>query len=372
MKILYIANARIPTEKAHGIQIMKMCEAFAGMGADLELIIPGRRNWIKDSPFDYYGAKKSFNITKLPCLDLIILDKLIGHLGLWVESATFFGSLFFYTLFKKADIIYGRDKYSLPLVLFKRNFILETHTFPKNYGLYASFFKRAKMIVSITRGLKDLFAEKGISPEKILVAPDGVDLEQFDIRETGDDCRKKLGLPLDKKIVLYAGHLYGWKGTQVLADASQYLPEDAEIYFVGGTSEDVRKFKIQNSRYSIHAIGQRPHSEIPYWLAAADVLVLPNSGKEDISKYWTSPMKMFEYMASKRPIVASDLPSIREILNEENAVLVEPDNPEKLAEGINIVLQNPQLSDRISTKAAFDVQEYTWSKRAKNIWQRLF
>ena len=119
-------------------------------------------------------------------------------------------------------------------------------------------------------------------------------------------------------------------------------------------------------------VGHRPHGEIPYWLKAADVLVLPNSGKEDISKYWTSPLKMFEYMASGRPIVASDLPSIREVLNGENAILVEPDNPEKLAGGIKAILQNNQLSDRISIKAVLDVQEYSWTKRVQKIWQRLF
>ena len=72
-------------------------------------------------------------------------------------------------------------------------------------------------------------------------------------------------------------------------------------------------------------------------------------------------------MASKRPIVASDLPSIREILNEENAVLVEPNNPEALAEGIKKILQNPELADKISKQAFRDVQNYTWQKRAQKI-----
>ena len=114
-------------------------------------------------------------------------------------------------------------------------------------------------------------------------------------------------------------------------------------------------------------IGYRSHSEIPYWLKAADVLVLPNSGKEEISKYWTSPIKMFEYMASKRPIMASDLPSIREILNEGNAILVQPDNPQGLAEGIRKVLENKNLAEKISARAFDDVKQHTWAKRAEKI-----
>ena len=376
-KILYISNARIPTEKAHGIHIMKMCEAFAS-AAEFELVIPPRFNKIKEDPFKYYGIKRNFKIKKIPCIDLIPWDKYfkyfgLGYLPLWLESFTFSLSVFFYLLFKKADIIYARDKSLLFISSFWRNFIFEAHTFPKNYFLYAIFLKRLKGLVVITHKLKGLFAERGMEPDKILVAPDGVDLKQFDIKDVKEECRKKLNLPFDKKIVLYSGHLYAWKGAQILAEASKYLRNDVEIYFVGGTAEDIQKFKIQIDGYpiSIKIVGHRPHSEIPFWLKAADVLVLPNSGKEEISKHWTSPLKMFEYMASGGPIVASDLPSIREILNEENAILVEPDNPSALAQGIKDVLNNHSLSDKISRKAFLDVQQYTWKKRVEKICQKL-
>jgi glycosyltransferase involved in cell wall biosynthesis len=78
-------------------------------------------------------------------------------------------------------------------------------------------------------------------------------------------------------------------------------------------------------------------------------------------------MKMFEYMASQRPIVASDLPSIREVLSENNAVLIEPDNPQSLAEGIKKALTDKELSQRISQQTQTDVEEYTWDKRAQKI-----
>jgi glycosyltransferase involved in cell wall biosynthesis len=83
--------------------------------------------------------------------------------------------------------------------------------------------------------------------------------------------------------------------------------------------------------------------------------------------YYMSPLKLFEYMASKRPIVASDLPSIREILNEQNSVLVEPDNPEKLAEGIKRILADNNFAEKISNQAFQDVQQYTWQKRVEQI-----
>lgn len=367
MKIIYIANLRLPTEKAHGIQVMKMCESFAQQGNELELVIPRRINPIKDDPFNYYGVARVFKIRKIPCLDLIPLDKYLGHLGLWVESVSFNLFTIPYIFLKKSDIIYTRDKFFLFLSLLLKNLIFENHTFPRRYFLYHLFFKKLMGIVVITQKLKDLLIEQGISPEKVLVAPDGVDLEEFDIKETKEQCRQRLNLPQNKKIILYTGHLYQWKGAQTLAEASSYLPEDADIYFVGGTAQDIKEFETQNSKLKIKIIGHRPHAEIPYWLKAADVLVLPNSGKEDISKFWTSPIKMFEYMASGKPIISSDLPSIREILDEKNAVLVEPDNSGALASSIEKVLQSPDLSGRISAQALRDVQKYSWSNRAKNI-----
>ncbi len=369
MKIFYIANARIPTEKAHGIQIIKMCEVFAGVeGITVELIIPRRFNYVKKNPFEYYGVEKNFKIKKLFCFDLIAIDKFIGHLGLWIESLTFFIPALLCIFFKKADVIFIRDKMLLPFVLFKKNVIFEAHTFPKKYFLYSLFLKRVKKIIVITEKLKELFVQQGISENKILVAPDGVDIKDFDIECSQLEARRKLDLPQDKKIILYTGHLYEWKGADVLFKVAQNFQNNVLLVFVGGTKEDIVKFRQKAKDIKNVVIkGHKSHKEIPYWLKAADVLVLPNSGKQEISKHWTSPLKLFEYMASKRPIIASDLPSIREILNKDNSVLFEADNSEKLAEGIKKALQDAELADKISKQAFSDVQNYTWQKRAGKI-----
>ncbi|MBU2579480.1 glycosyltransferase [Candidatus Parcubacteria bacterium] len=367
MKLVYLTNARIPTEKAHGIQIMKMCEAFGNAGVELELVLPWRFNQIKENSFDFYGVKKSFKIKKIFSLDFIFLN--IPKIFFWVQSLSFSISAFFYLLFKKTDIIYSRDSFLLYLIsFFKKNLILELHYLPKHLFLHKRVFKKAKAVIVITKQLKKSLIEKGISENKILVAPDGVDIGKFDIDILKDEARKKLNLPQNKKIVLYSGHLYKWKGAQILANASKFLEKDTIVVFVGGTKEDEERFRDKNKNLNnILILGHRPYSEIPYYLKAADVLVLPNSGKEEISKSWTSPMKMFEYMASQRPIVASDLISLREILNENNAVLVEPDNSRALAEGIMSALKKDDFSAKILIEAWQNVQKYTWTERVKNI-----
>lgn len=385
MKILYINGARVPTERAHGLQIMKMCESFAlqtrGTDAEknsVELWAPRRFNYTKQDPFEYYGMKRSFLIKKVPCIDLIPLTKFLGPLALWITELSFLLLVFCYLSFVKADAIYTRDKFvAFLLSFFVKDIFFETHDVPS--GIFFLRFRNLRGIIAITQNLKNEFVKHGISAERILVAPDGVSLNEFDIKETQEECRQKLGLPLDKKIVLYTGHFYPWKGVDVLLKAAYNFQvfkvsnfQNTIFIFVGGTDNDLAKYDTQYAIYNIQNarfIGHRPHKEIPYWLKSADVLILPNSAKYVISKYWTSPMKLFEYMASGRPIVASRLPSLREILNKNNTKFAEADGPESLARAIHWTLDHAEESMRLAARAREDVQMYTWEKRAEKICQ---
>jgi len=373
MKLIYIANARIPTERAHGIQIMKMCEGFSSQGLKVELVIPGRKNQIKENIWQYYSQKPSFEIEYLKIIDFMRIS--IPRVSFWLQSRSFLKAVILFLKKEKADIIYSRDLVFVKrLSSFHKNVFYEMHSLPRSFN--KNDLEKVKGIITITQGLKDALIKKGISEDKILIAPDGVDLDKFDIKITKQEARKKLNLPQDKKIALYTGHLYEWKGATVLLKAAQNFQfsisnfQNILFIFVGGTEKDVSSFKHQVSIIKLNnvlVVGHRPYQEIPYWLKAADVLILPNSAQEPISKYWTSPMKMFEYMASQRPIVTSDLPSIREVLDENNAILAEPDSPHGLAEGIKRALKNPDFSDKISAKAWETVQEYTWNKRTGRI-----
>lgn len=376
MKMIYLANARIPTEKAHGLQIMKMCEAFKNAGVGIELVVAKRVNnqLEKFEPFSYYGIETKFPIEKLRLIDVVAMGRSFKGLSVIIQNTTFAISAFFYCLRKKVDLIYSRDEFSLFLLcLFKRNLVLELHTFPQSkFFLYKILFKRVKKIVVITNFLKKLLVEKlGIDQDKILVSPDGVDIKRFQIEGSIEDARKHQNLPLDRNIILYTGHLFAWKGVYTLVEASKFLSEKELIFIVGGMEYDriklakfIKDKKLRNISFSK---GHVPPVTIPYFLKAADVLVLPNSAKKPISVYYTSPIKMFEYMAARRPIVASELPSIKEILNSNNAVMVRPDDSLALAQGIKKVLADSDFADRISQQAYQDVLKYTWQKRAEKI-----
>lgn len=376
MNIIYIANARIPTEKAHGLQIMKMCEAFSSNGNDLELVLPTRENtkeFKKTNPFDYYQVKENFKITTLNTLDPTFLINRPSGIYIKLQLLFFIFGLLPYLLFKKNQqdyFFYIRDEQLLPLLqLFSRKIVWEAHNLPTNKKYYLKYWQRCYKIIAITAGLKNELIKAGLPAEKILIAPDAVDLDQFSrVMESKEELRQKLNLPLDKNLIVYTGHLYKWKGVQILADASTFLSENELIVIVGGTDRDISDFKNKNKDLkNIMIIGHFPQHQIPAYLKAADVLVLPNSAKSTISSIYTSPLKLFEYMAAQRPIIASDLPSLREILNSNNSVLVEPDNSQKLAENIKLILQNSQLGDKIAKQSYNDVKKYSWHKRAQSI-----
>lgn len=364
MEILYIANARIPTEKAHGIQIMKMCEAFSNLGHDVTLVVPWRFNPIKEDSFVYYGVKKIFRIKKIPSIDLVKF----GKFGFLIQTFSFAESVSWYVLFKKVDVVYSRDEIaSFYIALFRKKVCWEVHTGKYNFFV-RNMLNRLRGIVVISNGLKKFYKEKGVLSDRILVAPDGVDVDLFDTDLRKEECRKKLNLPCDKKLVMYTGHLYEWKGVYTLAESSQYLNKGELVVFVGGTEENIKEFKKKYRNVkNILVVGRKSYVDIPLYLKAADVLVLPNSAKEDISRFYTSPMKLFEYMASGTPIVASNLPSIREVLNGNNSILVEPDNPIALASSIKDVLVNVTSAKVHGQQAYKDVLEYSWTKRAQKI-----
>lgn len=362
MKILYIASIRLPTEKAHGIQIMKTCEAFSKVGENIELAVP--RFLLSggyQDPFDYYDVQKNFRIIRVPSIRLIIL----GTMGFYLETFIFFVFLILSKEFWLADIVFSRDEMLVSLSsLFGKKTIWETHT--GSYNIFSKYaLKNSILVVSISNGLKDFYKSKGVNPSKIIVSHDAVDMKDFMISESKEDIRDKLSLPKDKKIVLYAGRLDGWKGVETFFEASLKFNYETLAVVVGG---DTNQIKIFSNKYPhILFVGYKDYKFLPMYQKAADVLVIPNTAKDQISKLYTSPLKVFTYMTSGVPIVASDLPSLREVLNENNAMFFSADNPESLCLSINKLLGDQHGADIIAGQAKIDVEKYTWTQRVKNI-----
>lgn len=364
MKLFYLANIRLPTEKAHGLQIMKTCEALAAAGAEVELVVPTRRTLIQDDPFAYYGVARTFTVRKVWTPDFTRF----GRLGFVLSALWFAEASHFCRSFWRADVVYSRDALVLAqYVLLGRPLVYEAHTTPT--AMTRLVARRAKRVITITQGLKDAYIAAGVPSERIAVVPDAVDLTAFDHPEPQEAARVRLGLPLDKKIALYAGRLDGWKGVDTLLKASKPLPPSVLVAIIGGEAQQIAALSVQYP--SVRFLGYRPYSELPNNQAAADVLVLPNTGKNIDALRFTSPLKLFTYMASGVPIVTSDTPAVREVLTEAEAYFFEPDNPEALVRAVQTALDEPEEARQKAEQAQRKARAYTWKQRAAHILESL-
>jgi glycosyltransferase involved in cell wall biosynthesis len=359
MKITYLANIRLPTEKAHGAQIMKTCEALAKAGVEVELVVTNRKSEAAD-PFIYYGVESTFKIIRLPVLDTVTW----GPLGFLLEAASFGVAFLFYALSHRPDVVYSRDELPLFLVnLFFGHCVWESHT--GAYNFFAKrFLAKHKKTVVISQGLKDFYLSKGAAAD-MLVAHDAIDLNAFINPESQAAARIRLGLPPDKKVAMYIGRLDGWKGVKTLLDAAALLPPGLLVAIIGG--EETQVSELSKKYPSVSFLGSRPYRELADNEAAADILVLPNTAQDVVSARFTSPMKLFSYMAAGRPIVASDLPSIREVLTENSAKFFIPDDPKSLAEAIVSVFESVEVYKLLAQTAQAEVINYSWQKRAEAI-----
>lgn len=362
MKILYIADIRIPTERAHGAQIMNVCHAFAVCGEKVTLCVPTRRNHIATDAFTYYQLEKNFTLERVPTPDPLWL----GRVGSYLSNLSFTLSVLRYVWSFKPDVIYGRDEVPLLwLTYWHPRVIWEAHG--GRWHLPARFLaRRVQGIITLTQGTKAYFIQRGISEHKLHVAPDGLSPQFFSEKISKKEARARLGLPTESYLVMYIGLLDPWKGYQTLLDASaKLLDRNIRVVIIGGFGNQVEKLKRHYPQ--VMFTGFLPYADLAKNQRAADVLVIPNSGYSEISRTYTSPLKLFAHMASGVPLIVSDLPTFREILDESNAYFVKPDDPGALVHIIEQVQQDKEKALLRARCARDHAQRYTWDKRARSI-----
>jgi glycosyltransferase involved in cell wall biosynthesis len=396
LKIIYIANARLPTEKAHGYQICKMCEAFGQQGLNVLLLHPNRRQTNSklqtSSVFDYYGIKPTFKIQTLPNWDVVRLIKItpdqafpllfFTHAFLWGFYAAWIAGQ------EKADLYYTRDSsVAFWLVQLGLPTVYEAHVVPKRgQRLLLHQLTQTSVlqfVVVLTSFIKKEFVEMGFPAEKIIVQPDAVDLSLFADLPDKQECRKRLGLPLDRPIIGYIGRFRTMemeKGIPELVEAMAQLPpidgKEPLLLCVGGPMEAVPTYldiahRLGVPEHRLQFVDRVPNNQVPLWMRSCDVVTIPWQWTE-FSAYFTSPMKLFEYMASGVPILASNLPAIREIIcDRQNGYLVNFFDSPKIIKSILSLLTDRELRSKLSANAKQDIQRYTWNHRVVGIVKKL-
>jgi len=377
LKIVYISTAIIPSRTANSIQVMKMCQAFAKNGHNIILLVPNRQMEIEpgiDDVFDFYCVDKCFKIKKLSYLDtrsgriLYVLFKVLYSRFLMREIK-----------YLQPDIVYGRDVTGCYIAaLLGYRCIFELHI-PVWYGSLGGAFafnrllrcKNLEKIVVITETLKGEYLKSYPSKlNKIIVAPDGSD-RVTDLERIRHWSGRKGVLQVG-----YIGHLYHGKGMEVIAELAPQMPE-VDFHIIGGMEKDITYWKKKVKLHNIFFHGFVPQNRISKYINSLDACLLPNQKQvlpygaknkpsSNISNY-TSPLKLFDYMAHKKAIIASDLPVLREILNEKNAIIVKHDDIKAWKAAIER-LKNDSLRGKLGDDAYKDFcSNFTWEIRAKKV-----
>jgi len=371
MKIIAISGSQVPSNVANSLQTMKAVHALAQLGHEVTLIVPFSEQNTSDNKWwelaTFYGLQKEFEVEYLP-------------------SAS--RRLFFLSAVRRAKSLKPDLLYVWPLpsaVLGLMNglpVVLEMHDLPSGrvgplWFRYFRDFRGNKRITVITRALQDALTERYgpyIRSSDVVLAPNGVEPERFEQLPNPPEARRALDMP-EAPTVVCTGHLYAGRGVELFIQlATAFQQQGVRFVWVGGRPADIEMWQAQTKTVSnLTFYGFVSNSLLPVYQAAADVLVMPYGHDIGISSgaghsaQVSSPMKMFEYLATGRAIVTSDLPVFHEVLNENNAVFCHPEKLPAWVGALQALLDNPDRRDELARQARIDAQKYTWTERAKRI-----
>jgi glycosyltransferase involved in cell wall biosynthesis len=396
MNLLYLASIDFPLVKARAIQIVNTCDALARAGCRVTLVV-GRRD---DGPIERhlarYGlaAHPNLTIVRVPAFRLpgwapALLQPLYTRLWNWTYLAAVLALLPW--LLRSGPTLLVRD-YRLAWLLLKLNrlhnrpLVFEVHGLPsaelldrrpptapvereaaRRRRLEQNVFDGAWRLLTITECLRErLIRDYRVAPERVTTVPDAA---QAAVAGGG---RERTEATEMVPSLIYIGQLYPWKGVDLLVRALPAI-ERAGLTIVGGLEDDPEQRRLERLARDtgvldrVRFLGSRPYAEVPALLAAASIALLPLA-EGIVARCFTSPLKLFDYLAAGIPIVAVDFPTIREVLRDgENALLVPAERPDLLAAAVERLLHDPVLAARLGQQARCDAADHTWERRAGRI-----
>ncbi len=232
-------------------------------------------------------------------------------------------------------------------------------------------------ISTISEKIKETLVDSGVAANKVLVQEDAVELEKFDaVNKSKNELRQELDLPTDKQIVTYSGTLRPGKNIEGILKTAKLMENNPEIVFLiaGGPEERRRYFEgiLQEENINnVHFLGFIENKNIPKLLKASDVLIMlydPYAENTVMDINTTSPIKLFEYMASRVPIVTTRIPTLEKVVRDREEVLFVPPNDYKAtSKAINSILKDSRLREELSRNAYNRAKEHTYKKRCNNI-----
>lgn len=379
MRIAYVSNSTIPSEKANAVHVMKMCNALSKNNIDVELYCNSTVDNF-DEVFKKYGVENTFNIigVKQP---KGLISKIPNSLYLAYKT---------YKKIRirgqKIDYLYGRSVYGIFLLRNHYQYIYESHMPPRK-GLLTYLEtrilknKNCKNLVVISSELKKKYMNlfPWLEEEKIIVLHDSAD-EKTENRALSNSIEqeKRLDISCGDVVIGYLGHLYPGKVMEVVIPIAQKR-SDYNFHIVGGTQEWIKFWKdkiIELKLDNVKFYGFVDNNTIGYYYDLFDIMLLPFSKKIYIDKNkkddigsWISPLKLFEAMSYSKAILASELPTIKEVLSDGNdALLANPEDIDEWCIKLDNLVKSKDLRFFLGENAHEKFTKYyTWNIRAEKV-----
>lgn len=361
-RIVYIHNIMMPGPEANTVQVAKMCSAFAGLGHDVTLMaLPDANDGDHSNRLlSHYGAKHRFAVSPLPSIGARpSVAALAGALG---------------ARHRRPDIIYTRTPHvALATCMAGLPTLFEIHTDIDAFSSLGRFCFQKLIcnpnllgIVAISDPLaRHLHKTHSALPHRIIVAHDGADESSANVAAP-KSLRFSAG---------YVGSLYAGKGVELVIEIAKQCPW-ADFHIVGGSpGERLNIIATHAPSPNVHFRGRIPHAEVERALASFDALLAPYQervlaadGRTNTAR-WMSPLKIFEYMAAGRPIVASRIAAIEDLLqHNQTALLCEPSNSRDWARALRTLSSDRALACRLGEAARRRLLDrHTWERRAAYI-----
>jgi len=376
------ADTRFPIERANGVQTMATCHALAARGHDVTLVVRPDSAPTPRDPFTFYGLAPidTLHVRTVPASGAGRTRRIRYLLSAVRLAAARRDSVVFTRDLGLAAWLVQLPRAGRPPVVYESHGLADTVAaeLPALLGPSSPapssaklrrlarreqrVWMRASAYVAITQALADELARRFGPRPRVFVAPDGAwPADAMPARRSGSPF-----------VAGYAGHLYPWKGVDVFIRALALAPAIHGL-IVGGHPGERDLARIQQlardcgvaSRVTI--TGLVPPTDVRARLVDTSALVLPNTASA-ISDRYTSPLKLFEYLTTGRPIVASDSPAIREVLADRvTALLVPPGDAGALARALDELRTDAGLAASIGRAAAAIAPTYTWDARAGRI-----
>lgn len=377
MKIAYFIETVIPSNRANTVHVMKMCEALSKEGGEVTLFCDMDNEAVSIEEINRrYGINHPFSIVQMRINKYL---RKYGHrfAGIWSaykKTRRFDCSAF--------DVAYGRSVYALNYIKNKIPFVYESHTEPIGQikRMESKLLRNAncKGLVVISEALKNRYIElfPEFPKENITVLHDCANVEDHSNGEVAQLKKKS-----DAEVVIgYLGSLYPGKCMEVMIPVAKSRPEYL-FHVVGGNKEWIDKWTTDARASGVNNIifyGFVDNAKIGSYYRNFDICILPFGKNVFVDKSkrlnigrWISPLKLFEAMAYAKAILVSDIPTIREVLtDEENCLFADPDNIEEWGEKLDRLVGDAELRTRLGNAAKEELmRNYTWEIRAERVLQ---